>query len=506
MNYDFSGSFLQQTSKFKEKINFKIYCTIFMSVLLFIFYPASISSHTFAESNETGFSEPSDKNTIQIDLESVDTDGNEGNKETIAQNGLSNDTSNEGDDSQDDPDDSTERSNNEAQPDKDCLFDPSLTKCAPDEDGNCPDGFGLNEDGQCVPNGGCPDGYHAVGDDESGRCIPNSDGCPSRMIFRPGKETCGNKDDVCRHYPDLKECKDGNGSQDRSGKDSDVYHSGYAHGCSDAGISEESDRYINQPEKGPSNHTDQFMNGYYDGFYSCSKVSDNQTPIANAGPDKIITAGQSVNLDGTKSYDPDGKIDKYQWNPAESFAPGCLDITLRNENSPIPIFSASSTISHKCSSYYELVVTDDDGLFSSDRMTVSVTPISNQSEGVKMYNIHTIPNRVHASEDFVVAATISNNFDSNVQFTSSCDYGDLGIKFSKNIGRDQGNTCDHISLLNLGPHKSIEVDTSGLPFITENTGKVNSQVTFAYTINNISDKITKPFSFDILPKKFSTVN
>ena len=78
-----------------------------------------------------------------------------------------------------------------------CL-NPSLSKCAPDESGNCPEDFNMNEDGQCFPkHAGCPDGYHSVDDDETGRCIPDSDGCPEGMIFRSDGKTCGYKDNVC---------------------------------------------------------------------------------------------------------------------------------------------------------------------------------------------------------------------------------------------------------------------------------------------------------------------
>ncbi len=52
------------------------------------------------------------------------------------------------------------------------------------------------------------------------------------------------------------------------------YDSGYDHGCDDAGISDSSDRYINQPEKGPSFHTSEFMNGYNAGVSSCSSSSN----------------------------------------------------------------------------------------------------------------------------------------------------------------------------------------------------------------------------------------
>src|ERR671924_2057265 len=47
------------------------------------------------------------------------------------------------------------------------------------------------------------------------------------------------------------------------------YESGYDHGCDDADISDPDDRYINQPEKGPSFHTDEFMSGYNDGYDDC---------------------------------------------------------------------------------------------------------------------------------------------------------------------------------------------------------------------------------------------
>jgi hypothetical protein len=52
------------------------------------------------------------------------------------------------------------------------------------------------------------------------------------------------------------------------------YDSGYNHGCDDAGISDSSDYYINQPKKGPAYHTDEFMDGYYAGFDSCSGSSN----------------------------------------------------------------------------------------------------------------------------------------------------------------------------------------------------------------------------------------
>lgn len=56
------------------------------------------------------------------------------------------------------------------------------------------------------------------------------------------------------------------------------YSSGYDHGCDDAKISDPSDRYINEPGKGTSNHTDEFMDGYYAGFDACSGRSYQSSP------------------------------------------------------------------------------------------------------------------------------------------------------------------------------------------------------------------------------------
>jgi hypothetical protein len=59
------------------------------------------------------------------------------------------------------------------------------------------------------------------------------------------------------------------------------YESGYDHGCDDADISDPDDRYINQPEKGPSFHTNEFMRGYNDGYDECSGSGESNDPESN---------------------------------------------------------------------------------------------------------------------------------------------------------------------------------------------------------------------------------
>ncbi|MCF6270143.1 MAG: PKD domain-containing protein [Melioribacteraceae bacterium] len=54
-----------------------------------------------------------------------------------------------------------------------------------------------------------------------------------------------------------------------------------------------------------------------------AKVKINSAPIANAGVDEIICTGDIVTLDGSKSYDADGDLLKYEWDFGDStFASG----------------------------------------------------------------------------------------------------------------------------------------------------------------------------------------
>ncbi len=57
-----------------------------------------------------------------------------------------------------------------ADPREVCYFEPNDQVCNPDENGECLEGMGFNEDGQCIPQGDCPDDYARLDDDETGRC------------------------------------------------------------------------------------------------------------------------------------------------------------------------------------------------------------------------------------------------------------------------------------------------------------------------------------------------
>jgi hypothetical protein len=95
----------------------------------------------------------------------------------------------------------------------------------------------------------------------------------------------------------------------------------------------------------------------------------NIPPIANAGPNQSITApANSVILNGTASYDPDGSISTYNWTTISG--PG--SVTINNSNTAVP-----SVVGLQTGIYiFELTVTDNKGATAKDQVTITVLPMA----------------------------------------------------------------------------------------------------------------------------------
>jgi len=95
----------------------------------------------------------------------------------------------------------------------------------------------------------------------------------------------------------------------------------------------------------------------------------NKLPIANAGPDKVITLPYSdVALNGLASSDPDGTIKRYIWKMIQSPGGGWME-------NP----SVGSTYAHNLSQgiyKFELTVVDDRASWKKDTIMVTVNPTS----------------------------------------------------------------------------------------------------------------------------------
>ena len=97
-----------------------------------------------------------------------------------------------------------------------CLLDPDNSPtCPPPVDGRCPEGYAMNESGNCFPrHERCPTGYHSHEDDESGRCIPDSTPCDEGYIMNPSFPSCELKERVCSEFPNAQGCKSQSGGDD----------------------------------------------------------------------------------------------------------------------------------------------------------------------------------------------------------------------------------------------------------------------------------------------------
>jgi hypothetical protein len=103
------------------------------------------------------------------------------------------------------------------------------------------------------------------------------------------------------------------------------YESGHDHGCNDAGISDPDDRYINQPEKGPSFHTNEFMRGYNDGYDACSGGSPSGNNYRD-GYQKGYEDGLDHPIDREIRDGDLGHSQQYREGYLDGFMDGCLDV------------------------------------------------------------------------------------------------------------------------------------------------------------------------------------
>ncbi len=103
----------------------------------------------------------------------------------------------------------------------------------------------------------------------------------------------------------------------------------------------------------------------------------NDPPAANAGVDQTVLEKSAVTLDGSNSSDPDDGIASYQWKQVAG-----QSVTFSDPTDDQPTFEAPSfDDSGDKPLIFELIVTDDGGLQSSDSTTVSVSNFEKDNPG-----------------------------------------------------------------------------------------------------------------------------
>jgi hypothetical protein len=106
-------------------------------------------------------------------------------------------------------------------------------------------------------------------------------------------------------------------------------------------------------------------------------TGDNDPPTANAGVDQTVLEKSKVTLDATNSFDPDNGVASYRWKQVAG-----QSVTFSDPTSDQPTFKAPSFYdSGDQPLIFELIVTDNGGLQSSDSTTVSVSNFEKDNPG-----------------------------------------------------------------------------------------------------------------------------
>ncbi len=95
----------------------------------------------------------------------------------------------------------------------------------------------------------------------------------------------------------------------------------------------------------------------------------NVSPVADAGPDQTVDEDSTVTLDGSNSGDTDGSIVSYRWTQIG----GGISVGLSDPNAVQLSFAAPDVGLEDKSLNFQLTVTDDGGLRSTDTCVVNVS-------------------------------------------------------------------------------------------------------------------------------------
>ena len=101
-------------------------------------------------------------------------------------------------------------------------------------------------------------------------------------------------------------------------------------------------------------------------------VNISESPIANAGPDQIVKEGNTVTLNGSNSYDPDGTIASVQWEQLS----GNTQVHLTTPTDLTTDFTAPAVDTEEAVLMFKLTIKDNENLVGEDIVNVTVTPVA----------------------------------------------------------------------------------------------------------------------------------
>jgi hypothetical protein len=132
-----------------------------------------------------------------------------------------------------------------------------------------------------------------------------------------------------------------------------------------------------------------------------NKSDVNLHPTANAGNDQTINEGTKVILDASASFDQDGNIASYLWTQTDS---NDVIVTLSESTSVTSTFIAPDVMSDHVSLEFQLTITDNEGLQSTDKCVIHIV-------WVKIVPTANAGNDQIVTEGDKVDLNASNSFD-----------------------------------------------------------------------------------------------
>jgi hypothetical protein len=192
----------------------------------------------------------------------------------------------------------------------------------------------------------------------------------------------------------------------------------------------------------------------------------NQPPVADAGSDQAVNEGtDSVIMNGNASHDPDGDSITFSWTQIAG-----PTVTLSDSSSATPLFTAPEVGSTGDLLTFELTVTDNDLLTSTDRVNIRIE------------NINQLP-IANAGPD----QTVNEGDAVSLNATASSDQDGDGLSYSWT--QINGTVVVLIDADTANPSFTApEVGSGGavLTFqLTVSDGSANSNDTVDITVNNI---------------------
>ena len=97
--------------------------------------------------------------------------------------------------------------------------------------------------------------------------------------------------------------------------------------------------------------------------------TDNDPPVADAGPDQTVNGATLVTLDGSGSNDPDDDALTFVWTQNSG-----INVVLSDADTANPTFIASNMAATLA---FALQVIDDNGGTDLDAVTITVVPVDN---------------------------------------------------------------------------------------------------------------------------------